>query len=171
MNNELIRVNEQDEILGTIEKMEAHRSGILHRAFSVFLFAPDGRWLLQQRALSKYHSAGLWSNACCGHPLAGEYIGDAARNRLRFEMGLSCEMEEVFSFVYRADLDKGMTEHEYDHVFFGVTGNTPQPNPSEVAAWRFFTPMEIQEGNWNFTAWFKLIAERVQEIYNQAWRP
>src|ERR1700730_504067 len=114
---EVILVNDQDEPLGKIEKMEAHLRGKLHRAFSVFIFDGDGRMLLQQRALNKYHSGGLWTNACCSHPRPGENTTVAGRRRLKEEMGFDTALEPMFQFTYKAAFENGLVEHEFDHVF------------------------------------------------------
>jgi isopentenyl-diphosphate delta-isomerase len=149
--------------------MTAHREGILHRAFSVFIFSMDGKFLLQKRADGKYHSAGLWTNACCGHPLPGEDLFLAAGNRLNFEMGMDCTLWYLFSFKYKANLNNGLIENEVDHVFIGRSGNKPAPNPEEVSEWKLVSMTELKE--WitsdgsNFTEWFKLIYERVYDLY------
>ena len=165
MEQRLIQVDASDTALGTVEKMAAHRAGILHRAFSVFLFTPDGRWILQQRALSKYHSGGLWSNACCGHPLEGEETAAAARRRLAFEMGIDCDLAEVFSFTYRAELPNGLVEHEVDHVFTGTTAALPSPDPAEVMDWKAMRPDEVRHDmlrdDSRYTEWFKMMVERI----------
>ena len=132
----VVLVDEQDRETGTEEKLAAHQMPRLHRAFSVFVFDRKGRLLLQRRAATKYHSAGLWSNSCCGHPRPGEPTDRAARRRLREEMGFDCALERVFSFVYRAALDHGLTEHELDHVFIGQFDGTPRPDSEEVSEWR-----------------------------------
>jgi isopentenyl-diphosphate delta-isomerase len=132
----LVLVDENDREIGTGEKLSVHRSGALHRAFSVFIFDAEGRLILQRRARAKYHSAGLWSNTCCGHPRPGESVAVAAQRRLREEMGFDTPLTRVFSFVYRAALDQGLTEHELDHVFTGSFDGVPSPDPAEVAEWR-----------------------------------
>src|SRR5919205_4313288 len=124
---ELILVDAQDRELGVKEKLQAHVEGALHRAVSVFVFDGGGRLLLQKRAPTKYHSAGLWSNTACGHPRPGESTLAAARRRLREEMGFDCELREAFQFLYRAELDGELVEHEYDHVFVGVHDRDPAP--------------------------------------------
>ena len=165
MEQILIQVDKSDNVLGTIEKMQAHRQGILHRAFSVFLFTPDGKWILQQRSLSKYHSAGLWSNTCCGHPLAGEETPVAAQRRLRFEMGIGCPLEEIFSFTYRAELENGLVEHEYDHIFAGRCATVPYPHPAEVMSWKFVETTELLKDidihPGSYTAWFRQLIHKV----------
>jgi isopentenyl-diphosphate delta-isomerase len=160
----LIRVDSHDQEVGTVEKMLAHREGILHRAFSVFLFTSDGRWILQQRALHKYHSGGLWSNSCCGHPNPGEETVPAAEKRLQFEMGLSCSLKPAFSFKYKASLDHGLTEHEYDHVFLGETNAEPVINLSEVASWMYMDIVDIRNSTEHFTPWFNMVFERVHAL-------
>ena len=132
ITDQLILVDEQDNPIGTCEKMEAHRKGLLHRAFSVFIFDAQGRMLLQQRALSKYHSGGLWTNACCSHPFPGEDNLTAATRRLQEELGFTTSLRKAFDFYYRAAFDNGLTEHEFDHVFVGQYEGTLEVNPQEV---------------------------------------
>jgi isopentenyl-diphosphate delta-isomerase len=171
MEQQLLQVDASDQVVGTVEKMKAHREGILHRAFSVFLFTPDGRWILQQRARSKYHSGGLWSNACCGHPLMNEDTPAAARRRLHEEMGVDCSLNEIFSFTYRAELQNGLIEHEVDHVFTGITTAVPAPDPQEVMAWKLVRPDEVRadvlRNDRNYTEWFKMIVERILHYQKQ----
>jgi isopentenyl-diphosphate Delta-isomerase len=143
---QLILVDEQDEAVGVSEKHAAHREGLLHRAFSIFLFDETGRVLLQRRALVKYHSAGLWANACCGHPRPGEAIGDAATRRLREELGLSAPLSLGFHARYRTALDGGMIENEFVHVFGGRLPAGPiRPNPDEADAVELIGLDELQE--------------------------
>lgn len=120
MKAQVILVNELDQETGLMEKMEAHEKGLLHRAFSVFIMNDQGDMLLQQRALDKYHSGGLWTNACCSHPLPGEAVEAAAHRRLSEEMGFDCPLRELFQFTYRTEFDNGLIEHEYDHVWTGT---------------------------------------------------
>lgn len=159
-NEEVILVNEQDEMLGTMKKVEAHRRGVLHRAFSVFLFDDDGRVLLQQRAASKYHSASLWTNTCCSHPRPGEELILGAERRLLEEMGLSTTLDHRFTFTYKAEVGNGLTEHELDHVFFGRTNDTPKPDPTEVHEWRYVEvhelSAELAAHPERFTAWLHI---------------
>ena len=132
MEQELILVNEKDEMTGTAGKMEVHQKGLLHRAFSIFVFNSKGEMLLQQRAIDKYHSGGLWTNACCSHPVPGEEIGDAANRRLKEEMGFEIPITKSFDFVYKASFANGLIEYEFDHVFVGEY-NGPVPfNKEEV---------------------------------------
>lgn len=167
MEAQVILVNEQDEVMGVMEKMEAHRKGLLHRAFSVFILNDAGEMLLQQRALDKYHSGGLWTNACCSHPLPGETVVQAAHRRLMEEMGFDCPLSELFQFTYRTDFDNGLIEHEYDHVLIGTYNGTINPNPQEVNDYRFI-PVEtltrlLQEQPAQFTSWFKLAFPKLIE--------
>lgn len=164
---EVLLVNDQDEALGTMGKLQAHREGVLHRAFSVFLFDEDGRLLLQRRASSKYHSAGLWTNTCCSHPRPDEDVTVAARRRLREEMGIEAELEPRFSFLYRASFENGLHEHELDHVFFGRWSGTPTPDPAEAADWRYANldtiEMEMRQHPENFTIWLRACWDQVRE--------
>jgi len=159
-DDEVILVDSDDRQIGTEPKMPVHLSGKLHRAFSVFVFGDDGCVMLQQRAFSKYHSGGLWTNTCCSHPRPGESIDDAAHRRLREEMGFDCALERKFSFIYRAQLDKGLTEHEFDHVFIGKFNGTPALNSQEAAGWRWAKPdsvdRDILANPQNYTVWFRI---------------
>jgi isopentenyl-diphosphate delta-isomerase len=141
---QLILVDAQDREVGVVEKLQAHVEGVLHRAFSVFVFDAEKRLLLQKRARTKYHSGGLWSNTACGHPRPGETTIAAARRRLREEMGFDCELRAAFEFVYRAELDGALIEHEYDHVFVGTHEGNPAPDPCEVEDWRWMTMAELR---------------------------
>jgi len=164
----VILVDEADRECGTMEKMAAHQAGELHRAFSVFIYDREGRWLLQKRASGKYHSGGLWSNTCCGHPRPGEDIRSAAQRRLLEEMGLVCKVEVGFQFLYRAELDHGLVEHELDHVFIGFSDAIPVPDEDEVEAWRYLdhgsVEMELQASPMHFTAWFRLCFRNAREF-------
>ncbi len=163
--DKVILVNHRDEPLGEMEKMQAHRQGILHRAVSVFIINSHGQWLLQQRADHKYHSAGLWSNAACTHPFPGEDNLTAAKRRLKEEMGVEAELTKVFDFIYRADLDNNLIEHEFDHVFIGISDNLPYPDPQEVKAYKYvdwqWLEKDVQENPQNYTEWFKLLYWRI----------
>lgn len=156
MEERVILVDERDHELGSELKLAAHRTGSLHRAFSVFVLDGAGRILLQRRAAAKYHSSGLWSNTCCGHPRPGEPTRRAARRRLREEMGFECELEPVGEFLYRARIGD-LVEHEYDHVFVGRFDGEPEPHPGEVAEWRWTEPCalraELGERPEAFTVW------------------
>lgn len=161
MNEEmLILVNEQDEPIGSMPKTEVHLKGLLHRAFSVFLFNSRGEMLLQQRALHKYHSAGLWSNTCCSHPRVDETVEQAVKRRLVEEMGLTADVQFLYTFKYKATLENGYTEHELDHVYYGVCDAIPLLNQDEVKDWRYVSldavKIEMQQHPEKFTAWFKI---------------
>jgi isopentenyl-diphosphate delta-isomerase len=162
-SEQLILVDAQDRELGVKEKMEAHVEGALHRAFSVFVFDSEKRLLLQQRARTKYHSGGLWSNTACGHPRPGETTLAAARRRLREEMGFDCELREAFEFLYRAELDGALIEHEYDHVLVGMYEGDPAPDPSEVESWRWVTMDELRRSlsdePRSYSYWLKVVVE------------
>lgn len=164
-------VDENDTEVGTAEKMEAHRGGKLHRSFSIFVLNSRGELLLQQRAKTKYHSGGLWSNTCCSHPRPGEGAADAAHRRLREEMGFDTELREAFTFVYEAQLDNELCEHEFDHVFIGTFDGEPKPNPEEVGDWKFVDVGELQrdikEHPDTYTFWFRASFDRVFEHLNQ----
>ena len=160
MLEEVVLVNEKDEALGTMEKMAAHEKALLHRAFSVFVFNTSGDLLMQQRAFSKYHSGGLWTNTCCSHPRPGEQVADAAIRRLQEEMGFKTNLTKAFDFTYKAAFDNGLTEHEFDHVFTGIYEGPIHFNPNEVAAYAFMTEIELEEQikktPERFTAWFHI---------------
>jgi isopentenyl-diphosphate delta-isomerase len=168
MIEEVILVNENDSVVGYMEKMEAHRLGLLHRAFSVFVFNAKGELMLQKRAKSKYHSGGLWTNTCCSHPRSNETVVEAAKRRMQEEMGFVCEVEEKFSFVYKAKLDNELTEHEYDYVLFGNYNEAPKLNPEEAESYRFMSIEEVKkqitEHPQNYTEWFKICFPRVFEL-------
>ena len=165
--DDLILVNERDEQVGTMEKMEAHRKGVFHRAFSVFIFNNNGDMLLQQRADGKYHSAKLWTNACCSHPRPGETALAGAQRRLREELGFAVTLKKAFEFTYRASFDNGLTEHEYDHVFIGEYGGEILPDPAEVKAYCYksmeIIRKELQETPDKYTAWFAIAFPMIEE--------
>jgi len=165
----VILVNEEDQETGLMEKLEAHKSGLLHRAISVFIFNNKNELLLQKRALNKYHSAGLWTNTCCSHPRAGEETKAAAIRRLQEEMGLKTELNWCFSFHYKAKLENNLTENELDHVFIGNHDAAPEPNPDEVAEWKYVNledlKSDIKTNPEDYTFWFKLILDRVATQY------
>jgi len=168
MNNLVICVDKNDNALMTMEKMQAHERGCLHRAFSVFVFNKNGELMLQQRALHKYHSAGLWTNTCCSHPQPGEILTESAKKRLKEEMGFECEVREIFSFLYRAEFKDGLIEHELDHVFLGEYDGEPEVNPEEVNAYKWVTINELQQDIKNqpdmYTEWFKIAIDKVLEF-------
>lgn len=171
MAENVILVDEHDQELGLMEKMEAHRKGLLHRAFSVFILNSDGELLIQQRAAHKYHSGGLWTNTCCSHPRQGEDIEAAAHRRLEEEMGFDCHVNKAFEFTYKAELDKGMTEHEYDHLFIGYFNGEPKINPDEVQAYKWVDlkslERDIERNSGRYTEWFKIIFQQFLETVNQ----
>ena len=171
MKEELvILVNENDEQIGLMPKMEAHEKALLHRAFSVFVFNDKNELMLQQRALHKYHSPGLWTNTCCSHQREGESNIQAGKRRLQEEMGFVTDLKEVISFIYKAPFDNGLTEHEFDHVIIGNYNNKPIINPDEVADWKWMSLEAIKvDMNVNpelYTAWFKIIFEKFYEFIN-----
>lgn len=163
----VVLVDEQDRAIGTAGKMEAHRKGLLHRAFSVLLFNNNNEILLQRRALDKYHSPGLWTNTCCSHPYPGEPIDEAAHRRLKEEMNIACSIRELFSFIYKETLDNGLTEYEFDHVFIGEYGANPVVNPSEVAEYKWMAWSELlddmQHNKANYTVWFHILCTQIKE--------
>lgn len=169
MNDQVVLVTENDEAIGLMPKLEAHEKGVLHRAFSVFIFNTKNEMLLQRRAFGKYHSEGLWSNTCCSHPLPGEPVLDGAVRRLREEMGIETALEFLYTFQYRADLENGLTENELDHVFYGVTDAIPAIDPAEASEYKYLTvtdiQADIQQNPHAYTEWFKIcmpvIARRI----------
>lgn len=160
MLQEVVLVDEQDHAIGAMEKMLVHEKGLLHRAFSVFIFNSKNEILLQQRSSHKYHSPELWTNTCCSHPDPHQDIEGAATERLLYEMGLTCPIKKVFSFIYKATFDNGLTEHEYDHVFIGYTDDLPRPHTDEVMNYRYMTVSLLQEEleahPEKYTAWLRI---------------
>lgn len=158
--DQVILVDSNDTEIGVGGKMQVHREGQLHRAFSVFLFNSRNELLLHQRAKEKYHSAGLWTNTCCSHPRPGEAIEDAAKRRLGEEMGINAELTKLFHFTYRAELEDGLTEHEFDHVFIGRFDGIPIPDPAEVADWKYLDipaiERELETDPHRYTSWFRI---------------
>lgn len=171
VEDEVIIVNEQDEVLGSMPKMNAHVEGHLHRAFSVFIFNSKGELLLQQRALDKYHSPGKWTNSCCSHPRPGELTINAAKRRLVEEMGLICEIQPIFSFSYMASFENGLIENEYDHVFFGFSDKLPTLNAEEVATFKYVDMAELQldliNHEQHYTPWLKICFDEVMASYKK----
>ncbi len=170
MEQELITVNINDEETGVISKSQAHRLGILHRAFSVLIFDTEGKMLLQKRADEKYHSGGLWTNACCSHPSPEETTLDAAHRRLQEEMGFDCPLSYMYKFQYFANLDNDMIEHEMDHIFVGTYNGTIIPDPDEVSSYAYMTlddiSSRIQQEPQTFTIWFKIIFQHYLDHLN-----
>jgi len=164
---DVILVDEMDRPLGTMEKMEVHQKALLHRAFSVFIFNEKGEMLLQKRAANKYHSAGLWTNACCSHPRPGTNTMNAAVQRLQEEMGFITVLEKVFDFIYKTPFDNGLTEYEFDHVFVGTYDGNIDPDPREVADFCFMPVDEIKNSMQShadkYTAWFKIAFPKIED--------
>ena len=160
----VILVNENDEQIGLMPKMEAHEKAVLHRAFSVFFFNDKNELLLQQRAAHKYHSPLLWTNTCCSHQRNGESNIAAGKRRLKEEMGFECELKEVTSFIYKAPFDNGLTEHELDHILIGKYAENPKINIDEVANFKWMkledVKRDIAQNPAIYTAWFKIIFEK-----------
>ncbi|MDX1271355.1 isopentenyl-diphosphate Delta-isomerase [Bizionia paragorgiae] len=170
LEEQVILVNEKDEQIGLMAKMEAHEKALLHRAFSVFVFNDKNELLLQQRALSKYHTPGLWTNTCCSHQREGESNLEAGKRRLQEEMGFVTELEERTSFIYKAPFDNGLTEHEFDHIMVGYYNNEPQINPEEVEAYKWMlledVKTDMKRNPERYTAWFKIIFEKFYDFIN-----
>ncbi len=163
---QVILVDEQDNEVGTLEKLEAHRKGLLHRAFSILLFNSKGELLLQKRARTKYHSGGLWTNTCCSHPLPGETILQAAHRKLAQEMGIESDLFFSHKFIYQAALDHNFTEYECDHVLIGHFDGNPTLNKFEAEDWKYVSLPEIREDARQspdkYTCWFKIILEQTE---------
>lgn len=157
----VILVNEQDQPIGLMPKLEAHQKAVLHRAFSVFILNDLNEIMLQQRAHQKYHSPLLWTNTCCSHQREGESNIEAGKRRLFEEMGFKAELTELFHFIYKAPFDNGLTEHELDHVMIGRYNGQPQINPEEVEAWKWMSIEDVQSDMQkhpeNYTVWFRII--------------
>lgn len=167
----VILVNEKDEPIGLMPKMEAHEKGLLHRAFSVFVFNDKNELMLQQRALSKYHSPGLWTNTCCSHQREGESNIEAGKRRLQEEMGFTTDLKDTMAFIYKAPFDNGLTEHEFDHILVGNFNDVPNLNPQEVSAWKWMKLEEVQKDMKNhperYTEWFKIIFDKYYQTIQQ----
>lgn len=167
MTTHVILVDESDNELGTEEKLLAHQKGLLHRAFSVFIVNDKEELLLQQRASSKYHSADLWTNTCCSHPAKGENLATSAKNRLKEEMGFTCDLHYLFPFTYKAEFSNGLIEHELDHIYLGFFSNDPEPNIQEVQNWEWkdihLLKKELSAYPDKYTVW-------LQKIYDEFYR-
>ncbi|MER2492640.1 isopentenyl-diphosphate Delta-isomerase [Catenovulum sediminis] len=163
--NLVVLVNRNGQPIGVEDKESAHRKGLLHAAFSVFIFNTHGQLLLQQRALTKYHSPGLWSNSCCSHPLYKEKFTAAAKRRLQEELGIQCSLTKVCIKTYKLDVGQSMYEHEYNQIFFGIFNGSPLPCKEEVENWRWveFDELirELQSSNENYTSWFAWLCEEL----------
>jgi len=170
MEEKVILVDNNDQQIGLMNKMEAHEKALLHRAFSVFVFNKNGALLIQQRAHTKYHSAGEWANTCCSHQRDGEKTIDAAHRRLMEEMGFDVPLNEVFSFTYKKAFGNGLTEHEFDHVLFGEFEGEPEMNPEEVADWKYISiadlNTEISNHPEQFTVWLQIALKEVEAHLN-----
>lgn len=161
----VILVDENDNDIGVMEKLQAHQEGLLHRAFSVFIFNDKNELLLQQRAVTKYHSGGLWTNTCCSHPRPNETIKDAANRRLFEEMGMGCDLKIKTNFIYKTPFENGLTEHELDYVLIGNTNQNPIINKEEVESYKWLSVSDIKKdivSNPNhYTSWFKIALDKV----------
>ncbi len=171
MEEKVILVNQNDEPIGLMPKMEAHEKALLHRAFSVFVLNDKNELMLQQRASHKYHSPLLWTNTCCSHQRDGETNIQAGNRRLQEEMGFTTELKELFSFIYKAPFDNGLTEHELDHVMIGYYNGEPTINPDEVEAWKWLDIDEVrkdmEQNPKQYTAWFKIIFDKFYHYFEQ----
>lgn len=167
---QVILVNEKDEQIGIMPKMEAHEKAVLHRAFSVFIFNEKRELMLQQRAKHKYHSPSLWTNTCCSHQRIGETNIEAGKRRLQEEMGFTVDLKETTSFIYKAPFDNGLTEHEFDHVMVGYYNGEPIINPDEVESWKWMSldavKVDMTLHPDTYTAWFKIIFDKFYEFIN-----
>ena len=171
MNDLLILVDENDNEIGLMEKLSVHQSGRLHRAFSVFIFNSKGELLLQQRADDKYHSGGLWTNTCCSHPVNGEEIKSTIKKRLKEEMGIECETNFQFSFIYKTEFGNGLTEHELDHVYFGKSDELPVPDILEAKDWKYVDlgqlQKSIEQNPLDYSYWLKICLPEVIKKVDQ----
>ena len=169
MDEMVILVDKNDNQLGLMEKIEAHKKAVLHRAFSVFILNENNELLLQKRALSKYHSPGLWTNTCCSHPRDGESVINAGIRRLSEEMGFETELNTLFSFIYKAEFDNGLTEHEFDHVLLGRYNKNPLINKLEVSDWKWIDvellKKDVVVSPYIYTVWFKIIFQQFHKKF------
>ncbi|MBD79506.1 MAG: isopentenyl-diphosphate delta-isomerase [Crocinitomicaceae bacterium] len=167
MDNSVVLVDQNDRPIATMDKIEAHQFGFLHRAFSVFIFNSKGEMLIHQRALSKYHCGGLWTNACCSHPRLNESTVVGAKRRLHEELGFTCNIRKVFDFVYKSEVGEGLVEHEFDHVFIGNYNGPVDANPNEIKAWKFANvealKSDLKLHPDTYTPWFKIAFPLVVE--------
>lgn len=171
VEEQVILVNELDEQIGLMPKMEAHQKAVLHRAFSVFIINDNNEIMLQQRAYHKYHSPLLWTNTCCSHQREGETNIEAGTRRLHEEMGFKAELRELFSFIYKAPFDNGLTEHELDHVMIGYYNDEPKINPDEVSSWKWMgieaVKQDMETNPQEYTVWFKIIFDQFYDHIRQ----
>jgi isopentenyl-diphosphate delta-isomerase len=167
LKEKVLLVDQNDQVLGKMEKIEAHEKGLLHRAFSVFVYNDKNELLLQKRALSKYHTPGLWTNTCCSHQQENESNIEAGIRRLQEEMGFKTDLKNQFSFIYKAPFSNGLTEHEYDHILIGYFNGEPNPNPDEVVDWKWMSldaiEKDIHKNPDHYTAWFRILLEKYLE--------
>lgn len=167
----VILVDKNDQPIGLMPKMEAHEKALLHRAFSVFVFNDKNELMIQQRALGKYHSPGLWANTCCSHQRQGETNIEAGKRRLQEEMGFSTELRDSISFIYKAPFDNGLTEHEFDHILIGEYNGEPELNPEEANDWKWMSleaiKQDMQTSPKNYTEWFKIIFDNYYKHIEQ----
>ena len=172
MNDDLILVDKDDNIVGYADKLHVHKEGLLHRAFSLFVMNQHNELMLQKRAAGKYHSAGLWANTCCSHPLKGEDQKEAIHNRIMFEMGFDCDLSELFRFTYYAELDHDMIEYELDRVYIGNYEGEPRPNPDEVSDWQWMNiealKKDLEENPKQYVYWLKEAFDEFYEKVNVA---
>lgn len=165
LRDKVILVDENDNAIEEMDKMEAHVKGILHRAFSVFIFNEKDEMLIHKRAENKYHGGGLWTNACCSHPQWGENVKESALERLQFEMGLACDIAHQFSFLYESTVENNLIEHEFDHVFIGITDKQPLINHEEVIDYKWINPEDLQQDILRYpnyyTVWFKMALPKI----------
>lgn len=172
---QVVLVDTQDRPIGRMEKIEAHRQGLLHRAFSVFILNSQGELLLQQRALEKYHSGGLWTNSCCSHPRPGEDLLHAGIRRLSEELGFETPLKKAFDFIYRAEMDNDLIEHEFDHVLVGYFDGVPELNPEEAANYRWVSlpavKAEIEKNPEEFTVWFRICFKPFYRFMEDSLKP
>lgn len=169
MEKKIILVDEQDNIIGYEEKLQAHIDSKLHRAFSVFVVNSRGQLMLQKRAIDKYHSGGLWTNTCCSHPLEGESQEKTVHRRLRLEMGFDCPIHHLFKFIYKAPFENGLVEHELDHVYLGIYEGAANPSPAEAEDWKWMDLDEVkrdmQRNPHLYTYWFKHCFRQFSNCY------
>jgi len=170
IEEKVILVNENDEQIGLMPKLEAHQKAVLHRAFSVFIFNAENELMLQKRASHKYHSPSLWTNTCCSHQRHGETNIEAGMRRLQDEMGFVADLEETISFIYKAPFDNGLTEHEFDHVMIGYYNDEPRINLDEVSDWKWMpledVKVDITLNPSLYTEWFIIIFDKFYEYIN-----
>lgn len=169
MEDQIILVDEQDREIGTAGKLDAHRAGQRHRAFSIFVFNPAGQLLLQKRASKKYHSGGLWSNTCCSHPRPGASLEEEAHRRLKEEMGFECDLQRIFSFEYRVQFENDLWENEIDHVFVGGYDGNPSPDPEEAEDWKWMDlealVNDVKTNPESYSYWLRISIDQVLEYW------